>query len=171
MSTYETEPGRRPALPLAVPIALALTVWVAALLWRTDVPQRTSSPPKIVTGTATDLAPAIKAAPRAIVYVGCPVTTQSVHGRRLFDAALPELAASGKSPRLQFFVIEDEGADDAIAWASGFRDMRLALFGCLGDGWVFWLERGQLREVDPYSGVHTRTSPLELVERTQKVWP
>jgi hypothetical protein len=106
-----------------------------------------------------------------VVYVGSPVSAQGVRGRELFRAAAVQLAEAGPAPRPEFFDIEDEGVEDAQAWAAGFRDDRLAGFGYLASGWVLWLEGGVLRAADPYAGGRDRTSPRELVERTRAVWP
>ena len=113
---------------------------------------------------------AIRQSPRAVVYVGCPVTTYSVRARELFLTAAPDIASDGAQDGVALFVIEAETAEDSQAWAAAFHDERLAMLGHLGYGWVLWLEGGQIREVEPHAGYPGR-SPRDIVQRTRVVWP
>ena len=143
------EPGTprgRPALPLAVLVLLALAVWAVAFWHRGGEPQLPApGPPRVEAGTATELAPAIRRSPRAVVYVGCRMTSYSVRAREWFLTAAAEIASEAGPGRVRFFVIEEETAEDSRAWAAGFNDERLANLGHLGYGWVLWLEGGSGR--------------------------
>jgi hypothetical protein len=148
---------------------LALAIWIAALLIPLTQP---SAPPRayIRTGSATELAPAIRAAPRAMVYVECPVTTQSVHGKRLFNDMVQQLARERPKAGIQFFVIGNESDEDTEAWGKAFQDARLDNFGHQGSGWLLWLEYGRLREVDSHSGQRGIKPPSANFERTLSLW-
>lgn len=166
----ETDRGR-PKVSLTVLVLLALAVWCVAVWHRGGGPK--PGPPgslQVETGTVAQLFPAIHRGPRAVVYVGCPTSTYSVHARQWFLSAAASITSNVGTGRIQFFVIDDEMAEDAQAWAASFRDERLANFGHVGYGWVLWLEDGQLREVEPYAGYPGR-SPEDIVKHTRNVWP
>jgi hypothetical protein len=119
----------------------------------------------VSTGTATELAPSIRVARRAVVFVGAVWSNYSVLARKEFVAM-----ASRARPDVRFFVIENESDDDARAWAAEFADNRLLAFGDLGAGWVLWLEDGQLREVDEYAGGYGK-SMKDIEKVTRALWP
>lgn len=163
----EPEPGTsrdRPALPLTIPLLLMLTACGLALWHRGGEPRPPPARlPRIASGAATDLASAIHRSPRAVVYIGCQVTTYSVVSREWFLTAAADIASEAGPDRVRFFVIEEETAENARKWAARFNDERLALFGSLGYGWVLWVESGKLRKVDPYAGYPGR-SHRDIVE-------
>ena len=157
-----------PAFPLTLPLALALAVWTLGLLQWPGERQPQPLGQQITSGTATELGARIRAAPRAVVFVGCPACVQATRARNFFPDAAAQIATV--RPDVAFFVIENESAEDSRAWAAVFGHHELHLFGHLGNGWVLWLENGQLRDNDPYSGVAGRTSQ-GIVDRTLAVWP
>ena len=174
MSEPRTSTGsgrrERPSLPVTVLLGLAVAVWAAGLL--IDPAWFSTSQPRahIRSGTATELAPAIRAAPRAMVYVGCVFSTYSAPGRRRFEETAQRLVRERPNTGIQFFVIESETDKDAEAWAESFRDERLAIFGHLGWGWLFWLEYGRIREIDPYSASPRDEQRGERVKHTLALW-
>jgi hypothetical protein len=155
-----------PALPLALAVGLAVAVWLAGWLLNTPRTPR----PSIRAGSVSELVPAIRAAPRAVVYVGSRLTTYGVHGRGKFLEAAEHLAREHPGLGVQFFVIEEEADDDAVAWGESFNDSRLLLFGHLGYGWVLWLEHGRIRDVEPCSGNYHAEPPVGTAERTLALW-
>jgi hypothetical protein len=164
----ETGTRNKSALQLTVLVVLALAVWGVGVWLRAGERQPQPIQPPIVSGTASSLAQRINAAPRALVFVGCPACTQATRARHFFSDAAAQIAEV--RPGVVFFVIEDETTDDARAWAATFRQEDLAMFGHLGNGWVLWVEGGQIREVDSSVGVQGRTT-RDIVERTLVVWP
>lgn len=166
---------RKLALPLSIPFVVVCLMMTIGMCRRDQQLTALSVPvihkPRIFTGTATELAPAIRAAPRAVVFVGSPASVYAYFSRKAFPVAAEEIAANGAHPDIWFFVIENEWDDDSVTWAETFQDERLVSFGYLGYGWVMWLERGQLIDVDPYSGTDKRTLPGNIVVHTQKLWP
>jgi hypothetical protein len=163
------KPRRRAILPLTAPVGLALSVWIFDI-WRcVNERQLSDVSPRISSGNASELAAKILTSHRALVFVGCPPSTHAVRARKYFLDTTSQLANDARSD-IEFFLIEDETADDAKGWAATFKNRELTLFGCLGYGWVFWLEYGQVRELDPYAGGTNRSS-REIVERTRVVWP
>jgi hypothetical protein len=90
---------------------LALTAGGLALWHRRGEPQLPSTHPhRVVSGSVSELAPAIRNSRRSIAYVGCPSTIYGVRAREWFLAAAADLASDGARDRVAFFRIEDETA-------------------------------------------------------------
>src|SRR5262249_518716 len=98
----------RPSIPLAVPLALALAVWVVGAIMAMQSPPRPPPRPHIRAGNATELAPAIRAAPRAMVYAGCIWSTYSVKARQRFFETAQQVVREHPKAEIQFFIIENE---------------------------------------------------------------
>ena len=75
--------------PFVVVLILAIAVWASALIPR-DRPPPTTRPFHVTTGSAPDLAEAIRAAPRAIVFVDAPTSSISAVGRGGAGCAVEE---------------------------------------------------------------------------------
>jgi hypothetical protein len=160
----------RPSFPLTVLLALASAVWVVGLLIDPARPSVTYPRARIRSGTAPELAPAIRTAPRAMVYVGCAWSTYSVRGRQRFEETARRLVRDHPNAGIQFFVIENEADKGAEAWAESFRDERLAMLGHLGWGWLLWLEHGRIREVDPFSANFRDEQRVDSIKQTLSLW-
>jgi hypothetical protein len=164
-----TSPTR--GLPLPAVLALTLAVWVSSLWHHAPHIQPTAvRSPGIRWGTAAELAPSIRRSPRSVVFVGCPMSTVSTLARKRFLDAATQMGSGGVLGGEEFFVIEDETAEDSIAWAKTFRDDRLTQLGSLANGWVLWLENGRLREVEPDAGLPCYTA-RHIVDGTHALWP
>ena len=150
---------------------LALGVWASALV-PVDWLSHDTQVFRVRTGSASELAEAIRQTPRACVYVDEPVSTFSARGRLRFLAAGKRLAHDHGSLRVRFFMIEREFAEDTRAWLDGLRDERVDSMGrnrrMRGYGGLIWLEHGRVVDADDRGGYNLSDSDME--ERTLALW-
>lgn len=168
-------PPRRSTLPLTVPLALAAAAWAVALFADTS---RLHPRPQVWSGSVSELAPEIEAAPRAVVYV-CPMLSHyAMAGRPVFLEAAGRVARERPGPGVRFFVVEYWVYSDS-GWVGSLRgDDRLVRgLGYSKNGWVMWLESGRVRETYFYTNTGFYTPGLPMldvegtVERTRSLWP
>jgi hypothetical protein len=152
-----------------VVLLLAIGVWASALVPR-DWHTPDAGPFHVAAGSAPDLAGAIRAAPRAIVFIDEPTSTYSAAGRIKFleDARL--LARDHGPLGVRFFVVERQYAPETRAWLDGLSDERLDLLGrrMKGYGGLIWMESGRVVEADDSVG-GPGTDP-NLAGRTLTLW-
>lgn len=155
--------------PFVVVLTLAVAVWSPALAPR-DRHAPTERPFHVTTGSAPDLAGAIRSAPRAIVFVDEPTSTYSAAGRVKFLDDARSLARDHGSLGVRFFVVERQYAPETRAWLDGLRDERLELLGrrMRGYGGLIWLEDGRVVDADDAVG-GPGTDP-NLTGRTLALW-
>ncbi len=165
----------RSGWPFVVVAFLVLAVWMSALLPHDTFTRvfgigRADSEPRIVSGTALDLAAAISRAPRAFVFIDEPLSQFSANGRFKFVAVATRLARQRGEPHIRFFVIQQECADETRAWVDGLRDERLEVLGrrMRAYGALLWLESGQI--VDAHTGGGYFLTEQQLEERTERLW-
>jgi hypothetical protein len=133
-------------------------------------PAPTTRPFHVTTGSAPDLAGAIRSAPRAIVFVDEPTSTYSAAGHKKFLDDARSLARDHAALGVRFFVVERQYAPETVAWLDGLRDERLEPLGrrMKGYGGLVWLEYGRVVDADVLVGAPD-TDP-NLAERTRALW-
>lgn len=180
MSVPDPEPPTfderdRSGWPFMVVVFLVLAVWMSALVPRDTLNRlfgivRTPPEPRVDSGTAPELAAGINHARRAFVYIDEPTSTFAAAGRFKFVAVVTRLARQRSEPRIRFFVLEQEYADETRAWLDGLRDERVEVLGrrMRGYGGVLWLESGRIVDADPNGGHFLTEQQME--ERTERLW-
>lgn len=139
--------------PFVVALLLTLGVWASALIslgWVAPTPRSFH----LTTGSATDLAGAIRSAPRAIVFVDEPTSTYSAATRVRFLEDARRLARDHGALGVRFFVVERQYTPETRVWLDGLRDERLDLLGrrMRGSGGLIWVESGRVVEADDSVG-------------------
>lgn len=165
----------RSGWPFVVVVFLVLAVWMSALLPHNTLSRlfgigHTNPEPRVITGSAPDLAGAIRRAPKAIVYVDEPTSTYSAVGRIKFLDAAKQFTRNRKLRRVQFFVVEQQYAPETRVWMDSLGDDRLEFLGrrMKGYGGVIWLEFGRVVEADDAVG-RPNTDP-EVEARSLALW-
>jgi hypothetical protein len=158
----------KPAVSIMVLWLLLFLAWLPALLQWANVPPRTNNQWRINEGKTSTLAEPIRLAPRALVYVDAPWSMDARRGRQLFIDATRQLSAEHSSLGIQFFLLDDENADDFKEWVSS-KEKGIGVLGTpVGCGGLVWLERGRVMTFNEWGG--RLSTGNEIVKRTLEIW-